>query len=229
MTKRMILAALAAALLAGFLAADKATTVDQSKCPVGPMKFTGAVWMSNTYSGSHELHMTLRAWKGGVAAVGGSATLMGVNASRSDNRYSVSIPDIAIRSGDTVTVTFKPPWRGLSVCTGTIAAPPLFRFIWPTHEAHVRVAGPGSLDVRWEGGTPPITLRVYEVGVEAPIFRQDGLFASHLPVPLRTFSAGKHYRVTLEDTKRPFRFDPAVDPTSDFQCNQSAAQFFYAD
>lgn len=229
MTKKAILAAFCAALLAGLPAADKATNVDQSKCPVGPMKFTGAVWMSNTYSGSHELHMTLRAWKGGVAAVGGWATLMEKNASRSGNRYSVDINDIAIHSGDAVTVTFKPPWNTLPIYTGTIAAPELFRFIQPTHEAHIRVAGAGVLDVDWEGGTPPISLYVYEVGVEAPIFRRDGLFASHLAVPLRTFRAGKHYRIKLEDTKRPFRFDPAVDPTSDFQCSQSAAQFFYAD
>lgn len=229
MMKRAILTGFCAALLAGFLAADKATTVDQSKCPLGPMKFMGGAYMSNTYGGSHEMHMTLRAWKGGVAAVGGSATLMGKTASRDGNVYAVDIPDIAIRSGETVTVTFKPPWRGLSTCTGTIAAPPLFRFIWPTHEAHVRVAGPGHLDVRWEGGNPPIKVRVYMVGVEAPIYTRDGVVDSHLPVPLSTFSAGKHYRVKLEDTKRPFRFDPAVDPTSDFQFSQSASQFFYSD
>lgn len=229
MTKRTILAALCAVLLAGFLAADKAATVDQSKCPMGPMKFTGGAFMSNTYGGSHEMHMTLRAWKGGVAAVGGSATLMGMNASRSDNRYSVAINDIAISSGDAVTVTFKPPWHALPVITATIAAPPLFRFIQPTHEAHVRVAGPGNLDVKWEGGNPPIKVRVHIVGVEAPIFTRDGVVDSHLPVPLSTFSAGKHYRILLEDSKRPFRFDRAIDPTSDFKFCQWASQFFYAD
>ncbi len=229
MMKRMILAVFCAALLAGFLAADKATTVDQSKCPLGPMKFTGGVLMSNTYGGSHEMHMTLWAWKGGVAAIGGSATLMGVNASRSGNRYTVDLNDIAIGSGDTVTATFKPPWRALSVCTGTIAALPLFRFIQPTHEAHVRVGGPGSLDVRWEGGNPPIKVRVFIVGVDAPVFTREGVFDSHLPVPLSTFSAGKHYRIRLEDAKRPFHFDLALDPTSDFQFSQWASQFFYAD
>ncbi len=227
MLKKALFAVLFLALVAGTLVAEK-STFDPRICPVGPMKFSGAVWFGNRPGYDQDMHMSVRVWKGGVGASGGVMTLMGQRATRDGYRHYCDIHSIAIRRGETITVTFQPPWAGLGLYTATIAAPQLLKITAPANDAHITVGGAGNVDVRWVGGTPPYQLSISKVrGVR--VFRQTGIAGTHVSVPLATFAAGVQYYINVEDAKRRFSFDLAVDPATDLTLSQSGASWFYAD
>ncbi len=227
MTKRAILAAFCAVLLAGFLAADKATTVDQSKCPVGKMKFNGGIYFGTSSTGRVDLYMsTVYVWKGTVAAPGGTMTLMGSRARSDGNRYILTINRITIAAGDPVIMTFQPPWTGLPLYTATIAAPVFIRYLSPANEAIVRLSAVGSLPIIWSGGTPPYVLNIRQLDPERSVFNLRGIAGTRVDVPLRTFAPARRYHVTVYDAGRRFVFDRDVDPATDLYLNQTTSLFF---
>ena len=229
MTKRAILAVFCAVLLAGFLAADKATTVDQSKCPVGKIKLTGEAFFNVAASGTTSMLLSAHAWKGTATAPGGVMTLNRERATADGSWYRLSVRAAIPGAGDMVTLTFQPPWTGLPLYTGSLTAPSPLLLVAPANNSHVRVAGAGNLTVKWSGGTRPYIVAIWQ-GMDGPrVYNCVGILGASVDIPLATFAAGKRYFMTIYDAKRKFAWDRDVDPASDLGLDQRISSFFYAD
>jgi hypothetical protein len=227
MLKKAILTAIFMAAAVGAPATDR-SALDPVAVPAGPMKFSGSVLIV-TRPETQWLFLTAQVWKGGEAASGGVMMLMGQRIPNELNWYHGLKTRTSIRSGDRITVTFQPPWAGLSLYTATLAAPIMISHTSPAHNAHVAVGGGGTLNISWSGGTPPYTVRIIEIDGGTSVFNRTGIGAGSVNVPLRTFTAGKRYQIGVQDANRRFSFDRTVDADSNLFLGQSSSVCFYAD
>lgn len=217
-------------ILAGRMTAAEQTTVDQSKVPVGPMKFQGQVTLIAA-SREQRVFTTAYAWKGGVKASAGVMTVLGNRLACELNWYHGTKFGTTLRSGSMIQAVFQPPWKGLPAYTASLAAPTLIRFTSPRLDSHVAVGRPGDLEVRWSGGTPPYKLWVNYLADGRPtqLLALESLALGSANIPYRRFTPGLAYEIIVQDADRRFSFDRAVDPATSLVLRQTATTSFRAD
>lgn len=235
MTMKKTLAALAMIfLVAGAFTSVRLAAADPVLVFVKPLKFNGQVSI-HVRPDAKWLNLGASVHAGARPAPEGIMTLMGQRAKFASDWYNLRIGGATPRAGGPITLTFQravataaPGRAGANLCTGSAVAPVPIRYTTPANDAHIAVAGPGSLTVSWNGGNPPYRVMISKSGGDRVITEAD-FAGTRLDVPLSIFAAGNRYLILISDAKRPIVFDRPVDPASNLSLLQVAGIYFYAD